>query len=454
MLLAFLFDLNEKRRKGNDKMMKTYEEALQWIHSLLPLGIKPGLKRMEWMLERLEHPERRLKYIHIGGTNGKGSTVSFLRHVLQEEGLNIGTFTSPYIEFFNERIAVNGQPISNEELLVLANQVRPLAEELADTELGSPTEFEIITTIAFLYFAKINIPDIVLLEVGLGGRHDSTNVITPMLSLITNIGHDHMHILGGTKAAIANEKAGIIKPGVPLITTEEEEEILALFEKNASDRRSKIYRFHREFDVQDVQFNDGVSSFHFHCPFGWIANVTLSMSGLHQVKNAALALMALSYLKSYYALPLQEESIRSGMEKTTWIGRFEKLRDKPLVIIDGAHNREGIAALAETIKTNYQTYRIHVLFAATKDKEADFVLEALYPHIEEITFTSFDFFKAANSEVLFKDSSYPHKKEAKDWKGALEEKLAALGEKDLLLITGSLYFIALVREYVTSATDS
>ncbi|HYK71690.1 MAG TPA: bifunctional folylpolyglutamate synthase/dihydrofolate synthase, partial [Pseudoneobacillus sp.] len=172
-------------------MFTTYEQALEWIHSRLRLGIKPGLKRMEWMMEKLDHPERRLKTVHIGGTNGKGSTVTFLRSILQASGFQVGTFTSPYIEQFNERISVNGLSISDKEILELTNIIYPLANELEETELGGPTEFEVITAMSFYYFAKLNPVDIVIYEVGLGGRFDSTNIIHPLASIITSIGMDH-----------------------------------------------------------------------------------------------------------------------------------------------------------------------------------------------------------------------------------------------------------------------
>src|SRR4051812_11027369 len=170
------------QKDGVSRMFTTYKQALEWIHGRLRLGIKPGLKRMEWMMDKLDHPETKMKTVHIGGTNGKGSTVTFLRSILEAGGYSVGTFTSPYIEQFNERISVNGKAITDEELLQLANIIRPLADELEETELGGPTEFEVITAMAFYYFATMNKVDIVIFEVGLGGRFDSTNIIQPLAS--------------------------------------------------------------------------------------------------------------------------------------------------------------------------------------------------------------------------------------------------------------------------------
>lgn len=192
-------------------MFHNYEEALNWIHSRLRFGIKPGLTRMEMMMEKLNHPEKQIKTVHIGGTNGKGSTVTYLRNILQQAGLTVGTFTSPYIEQFNERISVNGIAISDEEILVLANKLLPIVEEMDQMEIGGPTEFEIITAMSFYYFAYINKIDIVIYEVGLGGRFDSTNIISPLLSIITSIGLDHTAILGDTYEKSPLKKLALLK---------------------------------------------------------------------------------------------------------------------------------------------------------------------------------------------------------------------------------------------------
>ncbi|MBU8905059.1 bifunctional folylpolyglutamate synthase/dihydrofolate synthase [Desertibacillus haloalkaliphilus] len=431
-------------------MMNTYEETIEWIHGLLPFGIKPGLKRMEWLLSRLSHPEQKLKTIHIGGTNGKGSTVSFLRHVLAETGLSVGTFTSPYIEVFNERISINGESIPDEDLVAIANQVRPLVEELATTELGSPTEFEVITTIAFVYFATIAKPDIVLVEVGLGGRFDSTNVITPLFSLITNVGHDHMHILGDTISEIAYEKAGIIKQGVPVVTTAEDSEALGVLKNEAERKKAPIYQFYTDFGYKDLHVNELKQSFSFYAQGSHAHEYSIVMKGEHQVKNASLALMAIGLLQKTGLFFIDPEAIRQGLEKTTWLGRFEQVSVDPLVILDGAHNNEGVEALANTIKQTYPDKNVHVLFAATKEKEIDVMLRPLYDVIESITFTTYDFFRAALADDLYQASTFTNKSIHSDWKQAIEKILKSLRKEDVFIITGSLYFISDVRKHLES----
>src|SRR4051794_31120365 len=216
-------------------MFHTYEEALQWIHSRLRVGIKPGLKRMEWMMEKLDHPEQKMTSVHIGGTNGKGSTVTYLRSILEKAGYETGTFTSPYIEQFNERISINGVPITDEEIVELANVIYPLSVELEDTELGGPSEFEIITAMAIYYFGVVHPVDIAIFEVGLGGRFDSTNIIHPLLSIITNIGLDHIQFLGTSHKEIAFEKAGIIKKGASLISAVNQEDAKEVIRKRANE---------------------------------------------------------------------------------------------------------------------------------------------------------------------------------------------------------------------------
>ncbi|ANB56840.1 bifunctional FolC family protein [Anoxybacillus sp. B7M1] len=429
-------------------MIQTYDEALKWIHQRLRLGIKPGLKRMEWMMDKLGHPERRVKAVHIAGTNGKGSTLCYLRQILQEAGYSVGTFTSPYVEQFNERISVNGQPISDAELLQLAQTIEPLAEELGKTELGEPTEFEIITAMMFYYFGKVNIQDVVVIETGLGGRFDSTNIIYPLLSIITNIGYDHMHILGETLEAIAFEKAGIIKPGVPVITAVEQPEALQVIKERAAEAKAKAYILDRDFAAADFEPIETGEQFSVETPFAQYPRLATTMFGAHQVKNAALAVMAADYLRTYYSFIIEESHIRSGIEQAQWLGRFERISNEPLMIIDGAHNEEGIQSLIETVKTHYADKAVHILFAALTDKPLNKMIQPLANMAASITFTSFDFPRAATAKQLEELCSHPNKACTENWQEWLTEKQEKYTEQDLFLITGSLYYISEVRKFL------
>ncbi|WLR44092.1 Mur ligase family protein [Bacillus carboniphilus] len=230
-------------------MVTNVQEAIDWIHSKLKFGVKPGIDRMNYILDRLGNPHQKSKYVHIAGTNGKGSTLTFLNEIVQSANYSVGTFTSPYIEYFNERISVNGRMISDDELVTLVNIVAPIVDEMKHAELGEATEFEIITAMMFYFFAELNPVDLVIVETGLGGLYDSTNVIKPIISIITNIGFDHTDILGDTIEEICRQKAGIIKNEVPVVTAVENQEALNVIEKQATLTLSSLYTLHKRVTV-------------------------------------------------------------------------------------------------------------------------------------------------------------------------------------------------------------
>ncbi|MED4353797.1 bifunctional folylpolyglutamate synthase/dihydrofolate synthase [Schinkia azotoformans] len=429
-------------------MNNEFNEALHWLNSRTTFGIKPGLERMNYMLEQLGHPERRLKTVHVAGTNGKGSTVSFMRHILQEAGYIVGTFTSPYIESFNERISVDGVPISDKDFVELVKKVKPIVEKCEATEYGVPTEFEVLTVIALEYFARVAVPYITLIETGLGGRLDSTNVITPLVSVITNIGQDHLNILGNTVEEITKEKAGIIKSGFPVVTAVEQPEAEEIIADVAKSKNSKLYRLGKEFKTIDTALHNGNEVFTFQSLFNRLENLEITMKGEHQVKNVATALMAIEYLKQYFAFVIDEEHIRTGLLKTTWKGRFEKVSDKPLTFIDGAHNPEGIDTLCKTIQRYYSDKKVHIIFSALKDKPLKEMIGKLDAIADKITFTQFEFARCTEASELFELSSSANKHVNVDWKEAIESEKREIGrsEEEVLIITGSLYFISEVRK--------
>jgi dihydrofolate synthase/folylpolyglutamate synthase len=434
----------------NEKEWTNVDQAISWIHSLLMLGEKPGLKRMEWMLERLNHPERRVKFIHVGGTNGKGSTVAFLRNVLQEAGHDVGSFTSPYIERFQNRIQLNGQDIADQDLLELTQRIRPLAEELAKTELGSPTEFEVVTMIAILYYATVSYPDYVLWEVGLGGRLDSTNVVMPILSIITNVGFDHIHILGEQIEQIAFEKAGIIKPGVPVVTGSRLAPVLGVLKEKAREKKASFYAVDESFQYEVGTYDHDSQTFSFQSMFKRYEDVVISLQGKHQLENASVAIMALEVLKQYFAVIWDEEHLRQGFQKTFWIGRMEKINQSPLTIMDGAHNPEGMAALRSSIDQYYHDKSVTVMFSAMKDKDIATMLQCLDGAVDRIILTQFDFPRAATVRQLIEQMEQDKEWSMEvcgeeDWQLAYQNFVQSATNHDVLIITGSLYFISEVR---------
>lgn len=423
-------------------MFQAYDEALHWIHSRLRLGIKPGLKRMEWMMERLEHPEKKIKTIHIGGTNGKGSTVTFLRSILQEAGLKVGTFTSPYFEHFNERISINGRPINDQDLILLTNKIKPLADELEETELGGPTEFEVITAMSFYYFAYIQPVDLAIYEVGLGGRFDSTNIIEPAISIITSIGLDHTNILGETYEEIAFEKAGIIKRNTPILTGVKQENAYEVIREKAMDNDAELYRLGEQIQIENHHSTENGEKFTIKTHLGTVEDVEISMFGKHQTENASLAVMAAQLLK------MSDESIFQGLKKAYWPGRFDLISSNPLIIMDGAHNEEGMETLVAELRKRYKERKIKVIFAALGDKKLNNMIRKIDSIAKEITFVDFDYPRAARAEDLYVLSSITQKRIANDWKQAVLEELQAIKSNELLVVTGSLYFLSDAKPFI------
>jgi dihydrofolate synthase / folylpolyglutamate synthase len=429
-------------------MFTTYSEALDWIHARLRLGIKPGLTRMEWMMEKLGHPELKMKTVHIGGTNGKGSTVTFLRNILEAAGYSVGTFTSPYIEQFNERISINGKPISDEEIVELTNIIAPLADELEETELGGPTEFEVITAMSFYYFANVNQVDIVLYEVGLGGRFDSTNIIQPIASIITNIGLDHTNILGHSYEEIAFEKAGIIKDGIPTFTAVKNTNALNVIEEQAEKKHATLYRLNQEFSITSHSPHARGEVFTLKGTHT-LNDLEINMIGQHQTENAALAVMAAQSINQHEEFTISEQAIRTGLKTAYWPGRFEILSNHPLVIIDGAHNDEGISALVHELSNRYSNYTIHIVFAALKDKKLDQMINQLDQVADEISFVSFEFPRAAEAADLFSLSHLENKSIGENWDSHLAKCIQNLQPDSVLVVTGSLYFISEAKPYLS-----
>ncbi|WP_455456240.1 bifunctional folylpolyglutamate synthase/dihydrofolate synthase [Streptococcus salivarius] len=412
----------------------TYQEALDWIHGQLKFGIKPGLERMAWMLKELGNPQDNLKAVHIVGTNGKGSTVNALQTIFTQAGYEVGTFTSPYIIDFKERISLNGQMISEEDLLDLVNRVKPVVERLPkETEHENATEFEIITVLMFLYFGQVHPVDIAFIEAGMGGLHDSTNLFKPLAVLCPSIGLDHQAILGNTHAEIAAEKAGVLKNGAPFIYATDRTDVRDVFEKKAREEGSKTYELGRDFKAEG-------SSHSFDFTYGEqrLDDIALVMAGQHQVANASLAIMASLLLQKDYP-KVTLELIKNALAHAHWRGRTEFLR--PNLMIDGAHNNESVKVLIDLLQSEYANKEIELLFAAIDTKPIDGMLAQL-KSVGDLTVTSFDY---PNSVKLDK---YPEAyKQVPDFKTWIKEHMTT-DNKKLYVVTGSLYFISQVRKWV------
>ena len=337
----------------------TYKEALEYIHAVNWTFCKPGLERITALCEALGNPQDGLRFIHVAGTNGKGSFCAMTASILQAAGYRTGLFTSPYIKAFNERMMINGQSIADKELAELTAFVRPIADGMAD----KPTEFELITAIAFLYFRRHNC-DVVVLETGMGGRLDATNLIkSPLLSVITGIALDHTAFLGDTVPQIAAEKAGIIKAGCPVLWGGEDGDAETVIAQKAREMGATYHRVDRlPLQVHEATL-DGT-----RLSYGMYENVTLSLLGLYQPYNAATVLTAIALLNEQgFAVP--PDAVRQGLATVYWPGRFEVLSRQPLVIFDGAHNVQGIGAAVHSIRHYFSTQKVLVLTGVLKDKD-------------------------------------------------------------------------------------
>ena len=337
----------------------TYTEALEYIHSISWTFCKPGLERIGALCERLGNPQNELRFVHVAGTNGKGSFCSMMDSVLRQTGLRVGLYTSPYIRFFNERMCVDGVPISDGELAEITEYVRPIADAMED----KPTEFELITAIAFEFFRR-HACDVVILEAGMGGRLDSTNIIhNPLLSVITGIALDHTAFLGDTVEKIAMEKAGIIKDGRPVLYGGQDRSagdvIRSVAEEKGSSFASVDYEglTHLRSTLEGTEFD-----------FGSYRDLRIGLLGAYQPRNAAVVITAVELLRTC-GMEISDEALRDGLASAVWHARFEVLCKDPLMIFDGAHNPQGIASAVESIRTYFADRKVYLLTGVLRDKD-------------------------------------------------------------------------------------
>ena len=351
-----------------------YQEALDWIHSLYRFGANLGLERVTRLMELLGNPQQQFRSVHIAGTNGKGSTAAFLAAMLQAEGYKVGLYTSPYIEAFTNRMAINGVDIDKNHLVAIVKKVKATVEEMKNSEAGQPTEFEVVTALAFTYFAMAK-PDWVVVEVGMGGRLDATNVITPDVTVITNIGLEHTHVLGDTFAVIAGEKSGIIKPRIHVVTAAAHEEALAVIRQVAAAKGSPLYQVDKDFTYRLHSVSLEGTVFSYKSPWRELSNVQVCLLGRHQARNATLSLAA----RELMPLPFQEQAAREGLLRTRWPGRLELFSRRPLVLVDGAHNTDGVLALRTALQELLAGRRLHLVIGILADKAVDEILSVLIP---------------------------------------------------------------------------
>lgn len=410
-----------------------YTETLNFIHSFKGNGRRPQLERMRWLLRQAGEPQSHYPTVHIVGTNGKGSTTSYLQNILTKSGYQVGTFTSPYITRFNERISINGTEIPDKDLISLVAKAQVLLNDLEEhTDFDRPTEFELVTLLMFLYF-NLKQVDIAIIEAGIGGRLDSTNVLSPELAICTSIGFDHTETLGNSLLDIANHKAGVMRENTPILLGRVSTEVEHFFNQKSHDLQAPLAIIDREIqllpkDNQTIQ----ISYDHWESP-----NLKLPMLGQHQENNAGLAVTAAHLLAQTFS-KITDKSIQEGIEETHWPGRSEWIGNN--IYLDGAHNPQGIASLKQVLKDNFANRRVHILFAGLRRKPLADLLEELKDY--DITVTSFDFFEALPLDDYPKD--FKRAADYRDWLAQAESS----DSEDLFVVTGSLYFISAVRNYL------
>jgi len=433
-----------ERVLGKMDIQKAYQNEVGFLYSLQKFGIKFGLSKTSNLLKAFGNPHVGQKYVHIGGTNGKGSVSTFIASILRESGLKVGFYSSPHLVRFTERFKINGEEIPKEEA---ARLIRELREVLPSQE--PPTFFEVITAMALIYFAREN-TDVSVIEVGMGGRLDATNVITPLVSVITNISKEHTQYLGSRLLDIAGEKGGIIKKGIDVVTGVTQPEVLRLFESIASEKGAPLWRVGK-----DIRYRAGDSAMHYSGLKKRFQGLELGLRGKFQARNAALALAAVERLEEK-SFTVSEEHIRGGLKKAAWIGRMHVVAKEPTILLDGAHNPGAIRALADSITKLFNYDRMILVIGVMGDKEIGKILGGIVPLSDYVIYTRPVYARAARPEVLMEAGSRlgKHREIAPFLTEALDRARQMATPRDLILVPGSLFTVGEALTYFDPVTYS
>lgn len=428
--------------------MKEFENN-QWIANYRTDQPHFGLERMVELLALRGNPHLKLKVIHIGGTNGKGSTIAFLKKMLEKLGLRVGVFSSPYLIHYTDQISINGESISEARLEALMADYQSLLEGEVVANLQGTTEFEIITALAYDYFASEQV-DVAIMEVGMGGLLDSTNVCQPILTGITTIGLDHVALLGDTLEAIAEQKAGIIKQGMPLVTGRIAPEVLTVIDRIAEEKDAPRLAYGTDYQVRHQESVVTGEVFDYTSAVRQ-GRFQTSLLGLYQIENAGMAIALLDTFCQEDGRELaSNDFLGQALEETSWPGRLEIVSRDPLMILDGAHNPHAIKALLVTLQERFADYHKEILFTCIKTKALEDMLDLLGAMPDtELTLTHFADSRATDESVL-KEAAKSRNLSYQDWHDFLEQNLTDKKEEKqtIRIVTGSLYFLSQVRAYL------
>lgn len=420
-----------------------YKEAIEYIHGTQKFGSILGLDRIKLLLDYMGNPHKKLKFVHVAGTNGKGSTVAFISSILIEAGYKVGIFTSPSIQRFSERIKINDFEISEENIARITSMLKENVDKMIRNDGSSPTEFELVAALAFQYFFEQGC-DIIVLEVGLGGRLDATNIIeTAEVSVITTINYDHMDVLGDTLSKIAFEKAGIIKENNDVVLYPQERDVERVFETVCREKVAKLHKVdfstlkNNLYDITKQKFD-----------FEGYKSLKVSLLGEHQIKNAAVAIKTVEVLFSKGYL-ISENDIRRGLIRTKWAGRFEMINECPFFIIDGAHNIEGTKTLADNLRRYFPGKKITFITGVLADKDYKSMMEAVIPLAEGFITVTPNSPRALSSTDLemYLKSYCRNVANGGEIREAIKLSLELASKDEIICAFGSLYYIGQVREY-------
>lgn len=428
-----------------------YEEAMKYITEVGNFGSNYGLERTYKLLENLGNPEKDLKLIHIAGTNGKGSTTAMITEILIGAGYRVGMYTSPFIEEFEERIQINRQNIPKDILASLMDEVKVSVDKVIENGYNHPTEFEIITVLMLLYFKKEKI-DFGVIEVGLGGTLDSTNVITPILQVISSISFDHTNLLGNTLEAIAGEKAGIIKKDIPTVIYPQEDEALKVIKNKCLEKDSELYiASNKSLQFIDVVHEDKpYQLLKYNCEEG--LNILLPLLGEHQIMNLSVAMKAIEVLNDRNIVNISKETIVKSIKNVSWKGRLEVLSTKPYVVIDGAHNIQGIQTLSKNIKKYFDYNDVYLILGILADKDVDAMIKVITPMAKKVYAVTPNSIRAELADDL-KNEIIKYNENCKAFNSYEEAYISAINDaknEDLVLASGSLYMIGDMRKIINN----
>jgi dihydrofolate synthase/folylpolyglutamate synthase len=430
----------------------SYDEALDFLVSLTKFGFNFGLQRVEYLLQVMGDPHRKLRVVHIGGTNGKGSTAMMTASILDAAGYRVGLFTSPHLDSYTERYLINRVPISEQKLAELISRLRPHLEKMVRDGQEHPTEFEVCTAVAFLYFYEEQV-DFLVLEVGLGGAIDSTNVIpTPLAAVITNVAFDHMEYLGNTIKEIASVKAGIIKQGGCAVTAASVPEALDVIAARCREVGASLLRVGVELGYDLTESTPSRTSFNLCSPWGDYPGLSVPLAGQYQAINAATALGAIEILRRHHSVQINADQIRAGFAAAWWPARLELLSEHPAVVVDVTHNHDGARQLRAALQGIYHYRRLILVLGMLGDKEREKVVGELAPLASVVVITRPNSPRAGDWEMLATEARRYTDRVLMIERitAAVDAALKEADREDLVCVTGSFYMVAEARAYLRS----